>query len=197
MRGRGTREKILATAARLFYGRGIHGVGVDLVVARARVTKTTLYRHFPSKEALVGAFLERINDEWSAWLRTRVAGASKRPRERLLAVFDALGEWFRTPTFRGCPFINTAAEAADRSSPTAKAAWRFKRGFRDYLRELAREAGVEGPDRLADQLLLLADGAIVRAAMTGEAGSAAVAKRAARALLGRRRASAGRVSARL
>ncbi len=187
MKGRGAREKILATATRLFYAHGINNVGVDLVVAESRVTKTTLYRHFPSKDALVGAFLEKMNDDWSAWMTARVAGASDRPRQRLLAVFDALGEWFRTPEFRGCPFINTAAEVSDPKSPAARAAWRFKRGFRDSLVRLSREAGAPEPDRLADRLLLLADGAIVRAAMSGESGSAAVAKAAAAELIRARR----------
>jgi AcrR family transcriptional regulator len=183
VKGRGARERILKTATRLFYARGINNVGVDLVAARSHVTKTSLYRHFPSKEILVAAFLDRINEEWSSWLKARVAGASGDPRRRVLAVFDALGEWFRTPTFRGCPFINSAAETADLTSPTAKAAWRFKKGFRDYLLELARETDADDPVLLADQLLLLADGAIIRAAMTGETGSAAVAKKAAHALL--------------
>jgi AcrR family transcriptional regulator len=183
--GRGARERILKTAARLFYAHGINNVGVDLVASRSRATKTSLYRHFPSKEKLVAAFLDRINGEWSSWLKARVASASDDPRERLLAVFDALGEWFRTPTFRGCPFINSAAEAADRSSPIAKSAWRFKMGFRDYLLQLSREAGADDPGLLSDQLLLLADGAIVRAAMSGRTGSAAAAKKAARALLRR------------
>jgi AcrR family transcriptional regulator len=183
--GRGARERILKTAARLFYAHGINNVGVDLVASRSRATKTSLYRHFPSKEKLVAAFLDRINGEWSSWLKARVASASDDPRERLLAVFDALGEWFRTPTFRGCPCINSAAEAADRSSPIAKSAWRFKMGFRDYLLQLSREAGADDPGLLSDQLLLLADGAIVRAAMSGRTGSAAAAKKAARALLRR------------
>jgi AcrR family transcriptional regulator len=167
----------------LFYAHGINNVGVDLVVSRSRATKTSLYRHFSSKDKLVAAFLERINDEWSSWLKARVAVASDDPCERLLAVFDALGEWFRTPTFRGCPFINSAADVADPSSPTAKAAWRFKKGFRVYLLELARETNASDPVLLSDQLLLLSDGAIVRAAMTGDAGSAALAKQAALALI--------------
>lgn len=182
-RGTGVREKILATATRLFYAHGINNVGVDIVVAKSRVTKTTLYRHFPSKDALVAAFLQKMNDDWSAWLQARVARASNRPRERLLAVFDALGEWFRTPEFRGCPFINTAAEVSDRSSPAAKASWRFKQELLAYLRSLARDAGADDPERLSDQLLLLADGAIIRAAMSGEHGSAAVAKAAAAELI--------------
>lgn len=186
MTGRGARERILATAARLFYARGINRVGVDTIAAEARVTKTSLYRHFPSKARLVAAFMERINAEWSAWLKSRVEGASSDPAERLLAVYDALGEWFQTPTFRGCPFINTAAEVSDPESPLAKAAWGFKRGFRDYLRALTREAKAEDAGPLADSLLLLADGAIVRAAMNpGDgASAAALAKKAARALLG-------------
>lgn len=179
MNGRGAKERILATATRLFYAHGINSVGVDRVVAEAKVTKTSLYRHFPSKERLVIAFLGRINDEWSAWLKSRVEGRTVNPRERLLVVFDALGEWFRTPSFRGCPFINTAAEASNRDSPTAKAAWAFKRGFRGYLRALAVETEADDPGLLADQLLLLADGAIVRAAMTGDMSSARVAKKAA------------------
>lgn len=183
MKTRGAKERILATATKLFYARGISKVGVDLVVARAGVTKTSLYRHFPSKERLVAAFLARINDEWSVWLKTRVEDPSIHPRERLLVVFDALGEWFRTPAFRGCPFINTSAQVSDASSETAKAALMFKNGFRDYLLRLAREAKVRDPELLAEQLLLLADGAIVRAAMTSDAGAAAVARKAASALL--------------
>lgn len=183
MKGRGARERILAAAVRLFYAHGVNSVGVDRIVAEAKVTKTSLYRHFPSKEILVVAFLGRINDEWSAWLKERVEGASVQPRTRLLAVFDALGEWFRTPAFRGCPFINTSAEISNRSSPSAKAASAFKTGFRDYLRALSDEAKVRDPYLLADQLLLLADGAIVRAAMTGDVRSAAAAKKAAGTLI--------------
>lgn len=194
MKGRGARERILKTAVRLFYAHGINNVGVDRVVAESRVTKTSLYRHFPSKEKLVAAFLERINAEWSAWLKGRVEQASDDPRARLLAVFDALGEWFKTATFRGCPFINTAAELSDPASPAARAAWRFKKGLRDYLRGLAGEARARDADLLADQLLLLADGAIVRAAMTGESGSAAAARKAAAALLGPSRPEARRIS---
>ena len=119
MSRRGAREKILAAATRLFYAHGINNVGVDRVVVEAKVTKTSLYRHFPSKELLVLAFLERINAEWSEWMKVRVMGSSADPTARLLAVFDALGEWFKTPTFRGCPFINTSAETPIPSTPPA------------------------------------------------------------------------------
>ena len=93
------RERILSTATRLFYEHGIHRVGIDLVIAESGVAKMSLYRQFGSKEELVLAFLDRINTEWFTWLSGRVASA--RAPQRPLAVFDALGEWFKTPTFRG------------------------------------------------------------------------------------------------
>lgn len=176
------RARILDTATELFYRDGIHRVGIDLVVAESGVAKMSLYRHFGSKEELVLAFLERINTEWFTWLRNRVSSA--RAPQRPLAVFDALGEWFKTPTFRGCPFVSSAAEFRDPDDPIHQAAWRFKRGLRDYFQTLLREAGRSDHAALADAFLLLADGAMVRAAMEGKPDSARVARRTAAALLG-------------
>jgi AcrR family transcriptional regulator len=179
------RTRILDTATALFYRHGINNVGIDAVIAQSGVAKMTLYRHFPSKDALVLAFLEKMNADWSAWLRARVK-ASRRPRRtRPLAVFDALGEWFRTPEFRGCPFISTAAEIRDPEHPAYRAAWNFKRELRDYLAELLREAGRADANTLADQFLLLADGAIVRAAMSGGPEAATGARAVAELLLSR------------
>ena len=148
------RERILSTATRLFYEHGIHRVGIDLVIAESGVAKMSLYRQFGSKEELVLAFLDRINTEW-----------------------------FKTPTFRGCPFVSSAAEFRDPADPVHQAAWRFKKGLRDYFQTLLREAGRPDHARLADAFLLLADGAMVRAAMEGKPASARVARRAAAALL--------------
>jgi AcrR family transcriptional regulator len=180
---RPARDRILDTATALFYRHGINNVGVDLVISRSGVAKMTLYHHFESKDALVLAFLEKINADWSAWLRGRVAASRLRGRRRPLAVFDALEEWFGSEEFRGCPFISTAAEIREPGHPIHRAAWRFKRGLRDYLRDLLREAGARDAESLADQLLLLADGAIVRAALEGEATAARTARRAAAVLL--------------
>lgn len=180
------RERILETAATLFYRHGINSVGIDLVIARSGVAKMTLYRHFRSKEELVLAFLEKVYTEQSAWLRKRIAAARVSERNRPLVIFDALEEWFDAPGFRGCPFIGTAAEVRDAKQRVHRAAWRFKRMLmRDYLLELLQEAGYRNADLLADQMLMLVDGAAVRAAMEGGSGSARAAKRAAALLLRR------------
>jgi AcrR family transcriptional regulator len=176
------RERILETATKLFYRDGIHRVGIDYVIAESGVAKMSLYRHFGSKEELVLAFLDRINTEWFSWLKKRVSSA--RAAQRPLVVFDALGEWFKTPTFRGCPFVSSAAEFRDPADPVHQAAWQFKKGLRDYFQLLLREAGRSDHVALADAFLLLADGAMVRAAMEGKPDSAKVARRAAAVLLG-------------
>ena len=183
MKKPGGRDRILDTAARLFYRDGINRVGIDMVIAEAGVAKMTLYNHFRSKDELVLAFLDKVNREWTAWLRQRVSAGDAPARSRPLTVFDALGEWFATPEFRGCPFISTAAEFRDPAHPAHEAAWTFKRGLRDYFAELLVAGGHDRVDALADQMLLLADGAIVRAAMEGGTESARTARTAAEALL--------------
>jgi AcrR family transcriptional regulator len=177
------RDRILDAATRLFYRDGINRVGIDTVIAEAGVAKMTLYNHFSSKDELVLAFLEKVNREWSTWLRQRVDAAEGPARARPLVVFDALGEWFLTPEFRGCPFISTAAEFRDPRHPAHRAAWAFKRGLRDYFAELLVVGDYARADELADQMLLLADGAIVRAAMEGGNDSARVARGAAEVML--------------
>ena len=104
-----TRERILDTASRVFYEKGTLAVGVNELAAEAGVSKVTLYRHFDSKEALVAAFLRRRSDRVSAWLREVSDGLE--PRDRVLALFDALGEWFKEPAFNGCALVNGAIEA--------------------------------------------------------------------------------------
>jgi len=177
------RERILKTATKLFYERGINNVGIDLVISRSGVAKMTLYHHFKSKDELVLAFLERVQQQWTAWFTGRVNKLATDPRKRLLAVFDVLEEWFKTPDFRGCPFINTAAEVGDSRHPAHRTALRYKMGLRDYFADLASKAGVSDTVAIADSMLMLADGAIVRAAMSGDAKIARHAKTAATALL--------------
>jgi AcrR family transcriptional regulator len=189
------RERVLDAAVALFYRHGINSVGIDAVVAEAGVAKMTLYHHFPSKDDLVVAFLEKMSTDWMAWLRARVTEHAGRSQPGPLHVFEALEEWFATPEFRGCPFISTAAEFRDPGHPAHAAAWRFKRGLRDYFVELLSSAGRPSTPALADQLLLLADGAIVRAAMEGGPGAAIAARSAAEAVLSVRKPRAtGRAS---
>jgi AcrR family transcriptional regulator len=173
------RERILDAASTAFYRRGINAVGVDAVVAEAGVAKATLYRHFPSKDELIVAFLRRRDTRWRGWLRDAVERLAPAPADRPLAVFDALGEWFSSDEFRGCAFINAAAEIADAAHPARAAVEDHKRLLAEYLDEVLREAGAADPAADAGALLLLVEGAIVSALIERDAAPAARARRAA------------------
>ncbi|MCI0605617.1 TetR/AcrR family transcriptional regulator [bacterium] len=180
------REKILSTASKLFYRRGINSVGVDEIVRRSGVTKMTLYKHFPSKDILATNCLGEIHQQWSSWFlkRVQVRGATaKTSEERILVIFDVLEEWFQTPGFRGCPFINTVAEIGERNHPARKAAVAFKQRLLDTIEETLSSVGGNHTNLLGVQLLMLVDGAIVRAVMTDSSRPANIAGNAARLLL--------------
>src|ERR687895_1242404 len=107
------RERVLDTAYELFSRRGIRAVGIDEVVVRAGVAKATLYRHFPSKDDLVLAFLERREERWTRdWVEAEARRRGETPEEQLLAIFDAFDEWFRRDDFEGCSFVNVLLEVA-------------------------------------------------------------------------------------
>lgn len=179
----GTRERILDAASPVLYRDGVHGAGVDALVAATGVAKATLYRHFPSKDLLVEAFLRRRDERWRAWLDEEVERRAAGGREPLLAVFDALEEWFSTEGFRGCAFINAAAEITDPRHPALDAVREHKRLLREHLVRLAARSGAPAPDALGDAVLLLVEGAIVTAQIEGSPGAAARARRAVAALL--------------
>jgi AcrR family transcriptional regulator len=180
------REKILTTASKLFYRHGINSVGVDEIVRRSGVTKMTLYKHFASKDILATSCLNEIHQQWNSWFleRVKVRGASvKTPDKRVLAIFDVLEEWFQTSGFRGCPFINTVAEIGERNHPARKAAVAFKQKLLETIEEALGPLTVKRTKDLAVQLLMLVDGAIVRAVMTESSRSAKIARNAAAQLL--------------
>ncbi|MCF6523350.1 TetR/AcrR family transcriptional regulator [Streptomyces sp. JJ36] len=154
-------RKILEAASRLFYERGITAVGVDLVAREAGVTKKTLYDRFGSKEALVTAYLRERDARWRRWFTATVEEGAAEPAERLAGTFDALGAWMRRENPRGCGFVNAAAELPDPGHPARAVIEDQKRWLRGYLRELSAAAGADAPDRLADELLLLHEGATV------------------------------------
>jgi AcrR family transcriptional regulator len=155
------RARILETACTLFYQRGVRAVGVDLVVEKAGVAKTSLYRHFGTKDDLIAAFLEREDmDFWGTW--DRVAGQHG---DDAAAELDAhlgwIGERVGRPNYRGCPQINVAAEFPDIDHPARKVAAAHKRRMRQRLKGIAERLGVARPDELAGQLSLLINGAFV------------------------------------
>jgi len=176
-------EHILDVASDLFYRQGIRAVGVDAIVARAGIAKMTLYQHFRSKEELILAFLRRRDERWRSWLRSAVGRRAGAPKERLLAIFDALEEWFTSPEFRGCAFINTAIEIADPGHPAHRVALEHKQLLQAYIAALAREAGVNDAETLSRRLLLLVEGAIVTAQVGTDPAPAQQAHQAAEVLI--------------
>ncbi|MDT3399547.1 helix-turn-helix domain-containing protein [Streptomyces sp. B1866] len=175
--------RALDAAERLFYAQGVQKVGMDAVRAASGVSLKRLYQLFPTKDRLVAAFLRRRDVRWRARLAEHVdrAAPPDRPCERILAVYDWLGLWFAEPGYRGCAWVNAFGELGAASAEVAGLARDHKRAVRRYLGELVAAAGQ--PPALADHLLLLAEGAMTTAAITGSPDPAAHARAAARTLL--------------
>jgi len=171
-----TRAKILEAATRLFYDRGTLAVGVAEVAAAAGVSKVTLYRHFDDKDDLVAAFLTRRSDRVSEWLR-EVSSHAQGP-ERVLALFDALEQWFREPAFNGCALVNGAVEARGAQAAAREIAARHLQRHLDLLRELS-----DDDEALARKLLLLVEGATTVAFVRNDPLAARDAKAVAGTLL--------------
>lgn len=177
-----TRERILDAAEELFYGQGIQAVGMDAVRSASGVTLRRLYQAFPSKGALVEAYLLRRDERWRRSLAAYVDQADGPPAERVLVVFDWLRHWFEEPDFHGCAFVNSFGELGATAPEVAEAARRHKEAFRRYLAGLVDDAGA--PCAIAASLALLAEGAITTAAVTGSPLPADQAREAAKVLLG-------------
>ena len=156
-------ERILGTVSRMFYEDGIRAVGVDAIAEAADVSKITIYNNFGSKDELVAAYLRRRDERWRAVLE-KDTGRYVDPVERLLAAFDAYGDYlFDEEGYRGCAFINAAAEVTEDDHPARRVIREHKDGTRRHLSLLAAEAGFEEPEALAERLLILLEGAWVTA----------------------------------
>lgn len=168
-------ERILATADKLFYTQGIRAVGVDTIAAEAGVSKRTLYNHYPSKDALIAAYLTT---------RFKHIAPSDAPaREQILGTFDRLERIFCETGFRGCPFVNAVAEIGDPRHAACRIAVEFKEQRRQWFRELLVRMGVKHPAALSVQLQILVDGAIVTALVRNDPAIARSARAAAEVLL--------------
>ncbi|NIH83896.1 TetR/AcrR family transcriptional regulator [Amycolatopsis granulosa] len=186
---RATRAKILDAAARLFYEQGVHAVGVNEIAAEAKASKLSLYRYFPSKNALVEAMLAEHSDRIHAWLVRKTAGAPAGV-ERVLSVFDLLIDWFARPGYHGCTVVNTVTDM--RADPAVAAiARRHLVRYRRLLEDRIEQAGLADAARLARQLLLLIEGASVVVTIDATTAAGADARAAAEALLSAHRPSAG------
>ncbi|WP_037855255.1 TetR/AcrR family transcriptional regulator [Streptomyces sp. NRRL S-340] len=175
------RERLLSTAGRLFYTRGIRTVGVEQLIAEAEVTRATFYRHFAGKEGLVLACLQ----ERDARVRHAVAAvlAVHRGRDALLGIMAMIGETVDGPGFRGCGFLNAAAEYPDPEHPVRRCVAEHREWFRGVLRDVVSDAGHPEPDRPARSLVLLRDGAMAGGHLDRQQDAAATLRRAAQELL--------------
>lgn len=177
------RERILRTASELFYREGARAVGVDLVVERADVAKTSLYRHFRTKDDLIAAFLEREDEQfWRQWDNVAQRYRSD-ARTELDAHMQWIGERVGRNNYRGCPQLNMAAEFPDAKHPARMIAVSHKRKLRSRLKGIAERLGVRRPDDLAAQLLLLVNGAFVSAQAIAADEAVPVLQAASRALV--------------
>lgn len=161
--GVSVRERILDTASVLFYREGVHAVGVDLVVKESGIAKTSLYRHFGSKDALVAAFLEQEDaDFWRQWdeIADRHGGD---PEAELKALLGWMEERLRRPAYRGCPQLNVAAELPDPKHPARLVAAAHKDRMRRHLSAIAKGMGLKHSKDIGAQLALAFDGAFISA----------------------------------
>lgn len=158
------RERILESAYELFSHRGIGDVGIEEVIARASVAKATLYRHFPSKNELVLAFLQRREQLWTyGWVEKEARLRGDTPEASLLAIFDLFDEWFHRDDFEGCSFVNVMLETADPASAVGAASAMHLENVRVVIRALATEAGLRDVEQFALSFHILMKGAIVQA----------------------------------
>ena len=160
------KERLFETAARLFYRHGYRAIGVDTIAAESGIGKMTLYRHYPSKDDLIAAYLQDSNRLfWDQF--EHITKDAPTAREKLLAFFASLQSYVLSPVCYGCPFINIAAEYPETEYPGHQVALDHKQSVIIRFRQLSEEAGARDPDGLANALFLLMDGAYLAARMFG------------------------------
>ena len=183
MRGTAVRAALIETAIRLFCRHGINATGVDAIITHSGASRMTLYKHFGSKDGLVAAALEEEGRVWRAWFFARLAQAEGPATARLLAIFDALGEWFARNDYFGCALMNAVAEHRNQSPAILKVTQAHKQPVLEYIGALCQAAGAQDAKALASQIDLLMDGAIVKALIRRDAVPAQEARAIAEALL--------------
>jgi AcrR family transcriptional regulator len=176
-------QRLLDAAAELFYSRGIKATGIDAIVKLAGTNKMTLYHHFSSKDDLVLAFLRKRDADFTQWFVEQLNNKAEHPKDKILAIFDVIEDWMSTPTFRGCAFINAAAEFPVEGNPVHQLSAEFYDKFAGFIYSLAQECGIVACDRFAVQITLLVEGAIVSEQMKRHAGAAQYAKQVATILI--------------
>jgi AcrR family transcriptional regulator len=181
--GRDTAARVLEAASRLFYAHGVRAVGVEWIVAESGVAKTSLYRHFETKDDLVAAFLEREDDDfWTQWDDV-VGAAGEDPTDQLMGLLAWIGRRTSRVGYRGCPQINVAAEFSDADHPARRIRARHKAKMYERLAAIVKQIGVRRPEDVAYQVALLIDGAFTSDGRLARVGASRILQSAARALL--------------
>ena len=180
----GTRDRLVHTAYELFSREGFHGVGMDRILDAVGVSKQTFYNHFESKEDLMLAVLHhRSRYEIDMFQQALRQHGGLDPAARLYALWDVLDEWFNHDEFRGCIFLTAAIEFPPPTDPTHQAATAHSRGILNMLQDLATLAGAKDPQLLAENLMVLMDGALVLRQVMGHNNAAEIARRNAEMIL--------------
>jgi AcrR family transcriptional regulator len=177
------REDLVQNALRAFYAGGFNAIGMDRLAKETGVSKTSIYKHFRTKDDLILATLRLRDEQFRNWLVRRVEALTTEPAEQLGAIFDALGEWFLEPGYQGCMFVKASSEFQDRANAIHIASAEHKRLIHKFFFELATAADASDPDALAQQLLLLKEGAIVMAHLDDPAKIANSARQTADVLI--------------
>ena len=159
------RDELVQKALEVFYRNGFHATGMEMLVSETGISKTSMYKHFRTKEDLILATLRLRDEQFRNWLFRRMQELGATPRGQLIAMFDALKEWFAQDGFRGCMFIKASAEYQELDDPIYGQSAKHKRLLFSYISDLTQKAGATDPEALARSLMILKEGAIVTAHM--------------------------------
>ncbi|HSO14359.1 MAG TPA: TetR/AcrR family transcriptional regulator [Arthrobacter sp.] len=183
------RDKILSTAFRLFYAHGLRAAGIDTIIAESGVAKATFYKYFPAKDDLILAYLDKVDGVWTGQLHAAAEAAGPDPADQLVGLFDALASACRRDGYRGCAFINAAAESASGTRVHERTV-AHKEDVRAWIRGLAVQAGAQNPDQLARSLSLLLDGGLASGVLDADPAAPAAARATAAQLVAASRGTA-------
>ncbi|MEP2031563.1 MAG: TetR family transcriptional regulator [Paracoccaceae bacterium] len=177
------RDELIQKALLAFYRNGFHATGMDMLASETGISKTSMYKHFRTKEDLILAVLRLRDEHFRNWLYRRMEELAETPRGQLIAMFDALEEWFDEPGYKGCLFIKASSEYQNSDHPIHMQSADHKRMLERHVIEVAEKAQLDNPVELARQLLLLKEGAIVTAHLGHTKRPAQAARTAAVALI--------------
>lgn len=177
------RDALVQKALKVFYRNGFHATGMDMLAVETGISKTSIYKHFRTKDDLILAVLRLRDENFRNWLYRRMEELAETPKQQLIAMFDALEEWFNDPEYKGCMFIKASSEYQEASNPIHKQCADHKRMLERHIQDLAEQAKLDNSDLVARQLLLLKEGAIITAHLGHTENPAKDAKAAAVELL--------------